>query len=89
MTAKAPAAGLIQCDYCPEIHEAIYSHDGAWNQGAVYVAVCGRFSDYYSQTALLTEVAPWRCDQCGRGFAKAGSLHLHKRRMHPPGGAGV
>jgi hypothetical protein len=40
--------GTVTCDECGETHVAEYSHEGLFDQGAVYAVVCGEFTDYYT-----------------------------------------
>lgn len=51
--APDPTPREVVCDYCGDRHPAVYSHEGAWNQGAVYAVVCGQFTDYYTHSALV------------------------------------
>lgn len=46
----APAAsGAVVCDSCGATHEATYSHEGSYGEGAIYAVVCPAdyLTDYY------------------------------------------
>jgi hypothetical protein len=42
----------VICDECGERHEAEYSHEGNFGQGAIYAVVCGEFTDYYTSERI-------------------------------------
>jgi hypothetical protein len=50
-SADETERGSVTCDECGETHEATYSHEGRYNEGAIYAVVCERdgLTDYYTE----------------------------------------
>jgi hypothetical protein len=48
--------GHVTCDHCGERHQATYSHEGRFGEGALYAVVCTAdgMTDYYTAERLLS-----------------------------------
>lgn len=49
----------VRCDYCDQLHQATYSHEGIHGEGPIYAVVCtipdpvrGECVDYYTTERL-------------------------------------
>lgn len=52
--------GRIQCDRCPDIHPAHYSHEGRFGEGPIYAVVCTAdgLTDYWTSELLMPPARP-------------------------------
>lgn len=50
---RAALPPQVICDECGQPHDASYSHEGRYGEGAVYEVVCGGLSDYYLSERLV------------------------------------
>lgn len=55
-----PAKIAVQCDHCPDVHEASYSHDGTYGEGPIYAAACTAdgLTDYHTLESDARITAP-------------------------------
>ena len=54
-TTPLAAPLWVRCEFCGERHVAEYSHEGQWDQGAIFAVVCHDLTDYYTSEAVFRQ----------------------------------
>ena len=85
MTTTTSKMRVDYCDTCGAPHEATYSHEGQYGEGAIYAVVCTQdwLTDYYTSERVAVEQHltpyPVRKSVTPRGAANARQLRPGRR----------
>lgn len=80
--------GTVACFDCHETHDAEYSHEGRFGEGAIYAVVCGEYVEHYTAEAVdfgkrakpAPVVTPTSAAAVSRALRAGGVTPVERRR---------